>query len=305
MQTAITLERVVKRYGEKTAVDDVSFGIEAGSIVALLGPNGAGKTTAISMMLGLSKPTSGRVLAFGESPTKRQTRKHYGVMLQQVSLPAKVQVREMIDLFRSYYETPLDTALLLGMASLESDSKKDVVKLSGGQQRRLQFALAMAGNPRLVFLDEPTTGMDVTARRGFWEHLRTFAHDRDRTIILTTHHMEEADAIADRILLMQNGKITADGTVEEIKRQAGNRYVACMAGSAVQHEDFVGLPAVDDIQWSGRHVRLTTRHPDDVLRAIVLRNLDVSQFEVSQGHLEDAFLSLTETDAQVSGAVVS
>ncbi|WAH36522.1 ABC transporter ATP-binding protein [Alicyclobacillus dauci] len=301
MQEAILLDGVSKRFGDKTAVDNVTFSIEAGSIVALLGPNGAGKTTVISMMLGLAKPTAGNVRAFGQSPNKRATRKHYGVMLQQVSLPPKLRVRELVNLFRSYYDHPLDTSTLLKMADLEEHEKKEAVKLSGGQQRRLQYALAMAGDPRIVFLDEPTTGMDVTARRSFWENLRAFAQQDGRTIILTTHHLEEADAIADRILLMQNGRITADGTVDEIKLQAGNRYVAFMAGPQVQSDAIAGLPYVAHAQWSGRHVRIRTKRPDDVLRAAILRNLDVSHFEVSQGHLEDAFVSLTEASAAEEG----
>lgn len=295
MQPAIMFHQVVKRYGDKTAVDDVSFGVEAGSIVALLGPNGAGKTTAISMMLGLAKPTRGKVTAFGQSPNKAATRKHFGVMLQQVSLPAKLQVRELVELFRSYYEHPLPMSTLLKMANLEAQAKKESVKLSGGQQRRLQFALAMAGDPRIVFLDEPTTGMDVSARRSFWENLREFASQDGRTIILTTHHLDEAEAIADRILLMQNGKITADGTVSQIKQQAGNRYVAFIAGPGLTQAHLHQLPLVGDIEWSGRHVRIRTTQPDDILRAIIHSNLDVSQFEISQGHLEDAFISLTES----------
>jgi ABC-2 type transport system ATP-binding protein len=302
VEKAITLDHVVKKYGDKVAVDGVNVTIEQGTIVALLGPNGAGKTTAISMMLGLVKPSQGQVAVYGQSPLKASTRKHFGVMLQQVSLPAKLQVRELIDLFRSYYEQPLSVETLLRIADLESVAKRECVKLSGGQQRRLQFALAMAGDPKIVFLDEPTTGMDVAARRGFWDNLRDFANKDGRTIILTTHHLDEADAIADRILLMQNGRVTADGTVEEIKRQAGNRYVAFVAGPGVTASEIEALPHVDHAEWSGRHVRLRTSSPDELLRTIIRLDLDVSQFEITQGHLEDAFISLTETsDATVGG----
>lgn len=297
MHSAISFDGVVKTYGDKKAVDHVSFDIESGTIVALLGPNGAGKTTAISLMLGLAKPSMGRVTAFGQNPTKRTTRKQYGVMLQQVSLPQKVRVVELIDLFRTYYEHPLDTLRLLQMSDLTSEAKKEAVKLSGGQQRRLQFALAMAGNPHLLFLDEPTTGMDVTARRGFWDNLREFAREGNRTIILTTHHLDEAEAMADRILLMQDGRVTADGSVEEMKRQAGKSYVKFVAGPQIDDVSLERVPGVEEIERTGRHVRLVTRHPDNVLRYLIMENYDASQFEVTQGHLEDAFISLTEASA--------
>ncbi|MFD1675187.1 ABC transporter ATP-binding protein [Alicyclobacillus fodiniaquatilis] len=301
MESAITLSQVSKRYGDKTAVAEVSFQIEPGTIVALLGPNGAGKTTTISMMLGLVRPTAGQISVFGKNPRRAATRAHYGVMLQQVSLPDKLAVRELIDLFRSYYEHPLDTSVLLNMADLEAQAKKQAPTLSGGQQRRLQFALAMAGDPRIVFLDEPTTGMDVTARRAFWEHLRAFARQEGRTILLTTHHLEEAEAIADRILVMQNGRVTVDGTLEEIKRLAGNSYVACVVGPGVSADDINQLPGVEHVAWHGRRVRMLTRQPDDVIRTLVFSRLDVSQFEISQGHLEDAFVSLTQADGQGDG----
>ncbi|UNO49835.1 ABC transporter ATP-binding protein [Alicyclobacillus acidoterrestris] len=292
MESAIVLDGVSKRYGDKWAVRDVSAVIEAGTIVALLGPNGAGKTTAMSLMLGLARPTRGTIRILGGNPVKPATRKRIGVMLQQVSLPAKVQVRELIDLFCSYYEQPLDAKLLLEMADLAPFARKEAVKLSGGQQRRLQFALAMAGNPQVLFLDEPTVGMDVSARRGFWEHLRATAGHEGRTIVLTTHHMEETDSIADRVLLMQDGQIMVDGSVEEVKLRAGNRYVSFLAGPTVTTSDVFALPAVHDVTWSGRHVRITTYQPDTVLRAIITQNLDAKHFEISQGQLEDAFLSL-------------
>ncbi|GMA57937.1 ABC transporter ATP-binding protein [Alicyclobacillus sacchari] len=302
MATAISFENVVKRYHDIYAVNDVSCEIEA-SIVALLGPNGAGKTTAISIMLGLTKPTSGRVRAFGEDPMRRAARRHYGVMLQQVGLPQKVRVGELVDWFRSFYDAPLSTDALLDMADLRDLARKEAVKLSGGQQRRLQFAMAMAGNPRILFLDEPTTGMDISSRRGFWDYLRKFAKERDRTIILTTHHLDEAETIADRVLVMQKGRVIADGSVDALKRQAGNRYVSFWAGEVVTEDMIAGLPHVNEVRWSGRHVRITTDSPDDVLRAVILANLDVSGFEVSQGQLEDAFVSLTARDEEEDGTV--
>ncbi|KRW91037.1 ABC transporter [Alicyclobacillus tengchongensis] len=296
MATAISFEHVIKRYRDIYAVNDVTCEIEAGSIVALLGPNGAGKTTAISMMLGLTKPTSGQVRAFGEDPMRRAARRHYGVMLQQVGLPQKVRVGELIDWFRSFYDEPIAKDILLDMADLRDLARKEAVKLSGGQQRRLQFAMAMAGNPRILFLDEPTTGMDIASRRGFWDYLRNFAKERDRTIILTTHHLDEAETIADRVLVMQKGRVIADGSVDALKRQAGNRYVSFWAGGSVSEDTIAALPNVNEVRWSGRHVRITTDSPDDVLRAVIRADLDVSGFEVSQGQLEDAFVSLTARD---------
>ncbi|WP_304457897.1 ABC transporter ATP-binding protein [Alicyclobacillus sendaiensis] len=299
MSAAISVEHVTKRFGAVHAVDDVSFEVEPGTIVALLGPNGAGKTTLISMILGLSEPTQGFVRILGHRPRDRAARERLGVMLQHVTLPQSVKVKELLAWFRSFYPHPLPAEHLLQMAGIEHLADREAVKLSGGEQRRLQFALAMAGDPSLLLLDEPTTGMDVESRRAFWDSLRSFVRDGRRTLLLTTHHLEEAGSIADRVILLKGGRVIADGSLAEIKRQAGNRYVSFIAGPRCTNDEIEQLPHVKRVRFSGRHVRIETDHPDDVLRAIILRDLDASSFEVSQGALEDAFVALTELEDRV------
>ncbi|AEJ42578.1 ABC transporter ATP-binding protein [Alicyclobacillus acidocaldarius] len=293
---AISVEHVSKRFGAIHAVDDVTFDVEPGTIVALLGPNGAGKTTLISMILGLSQPTHGSVRVFGHRPRDRAARERLGVMLQNVTLPQSVKVKELVAWFRSFYPHPLPADNLLQMAGIEHLAEREAVKLSGGEQRRLQFALAMAGDPALLLLDEPTTGMDVESRRAFWDSLRSFVYDGRRTLLLTTHHLEEAESVADRVILLKGGRVIADGSLAEIKAQAGHRYVSFIAGPRCTKEEIEQLPYVRSVRYSGRHVRIETDRPDDVLRAIILRDLDASSFEVSQGALEDAFVALTELD---------
>lgn len=293
----MTFRGVTKRFAQKTAVQDLTITMEAGTVNALLGPNGAGKTTSISMMLGLIRPSRGEVRVFGMDPTRRDAKQRIGAMLQQVGLPPQSSVREVLALFSSYYRDPLPVNTLLHLADLEAESKRSAVKLSGGQKRRLQFALAMAGNPELLFLDEPTTAMDVGSRRLFWERLREFAGDKRKTIVMTTHHLEEADAIADRIIFMHQGRTVADGTSASIKSMAGYRYVSFRVGEQVTDEALRNLPAADHVEWHGRHVRIRTQDSDAVLRGAIHEQLDVSQFEVSAGGLEDAFLALTSEGA--------
>ncbi|WP_234969767.1 MULTISPECIES: ABC transporter ATP-binding protein [Alicyclobacillus] len=296
MSAAISVEHVSKRFQSVRAVDDVTFHVQPGTIVALLGPNGAGKTTLISMILGLSRPTEGAVHLFGHPPRHPAARERLGVMLQHVTLPQNVKVKELVEWFRSFYREPVSAPHLLRMAGIEHLADREAVKLSGGEQRRLQFALAMAGNPSLLVMDEPTTGMDVESRRAFWNSLRNFVHDGGRTLLLTTHHLEEAESVADRVILLKQGRVIADGSLADIKAQAGNRFVSFVAGPRCTKEQIAALPHVRDVRYSGRHVRIQTDRPDDVLRAIILRDLDASSFEVSQGALEDAFVALTDLD---------
>ncbi len=298
MEPAVTFDRVTKRYKGKSAVDNLSFTIERGTVVALLGPNGAGKTTSISMMLGLRAPTAGTVKVFGLNPRVPANRKHIGAMLQQVNLPPGLTVLQVIDMFRAFYPNPLPAEQLLEYAGLRSEAKRPATKLSGGQKRRLEFALALAGNPNLLFLDEPTTAMDVAARRAFWEQLRTYAKEGNRTIVLTTHHLEEADAIADRILVLQEGRLIADGSPAELKQRAGNRFVSFTAGPQFDERVVRGMPGVEVVECTGRRWRVRTRNSDDLLRRLIAGNFDVRDFEVTSGALEDAFLYLTESNAR-------
>lgn len=246
MEKIIEVNSVSKTFKHKKAVNNVSFHVNKGEIVALLGPNGAGKTT-MSMMLGLKDPTEGTVSIFGKNPKHRDVRNSLGAMLQEVSVIDSITVEEAIELFRSYYTNPVAKETLLQLSNLELERKQRCEKLSGGQKRRLNFALALAGNPDLLFLDEPTVGMDITSRRTFWETIRKLVSE-GKTIILTTHYLEEADALADRILLFVNGKIIADGTPDEMKATISRKTISFYSKESIPAKLLKELPNVTEVQ---------------------------------------------------------
>ncbi|KUO96430.1 ABC transporter ATP-binding protein [Ferroacidibacillus organovorans] len=293
MSTVIEMENVSKVFGKKRAVHSMSFVMERGHAVALLGPNGAGKTTSIAMMLGLTKPTSGRVRLFDGDPKTAAAHERIGVMLQEVSVPPRLSVRETIDMFRGFYPRPLPTDRLLQVSGLTEDQKTMAQKLSGGKMRRLQFTLALAGDPDVLFLDEPTVGMDVASRRAFWDEVRTFLR-AGKTLMLTTHDLQEADMLADRIVVMQNGAVIADAPPESIKMQFGGRTVSFVAGSDIDFERLRRLPDVTDVQTVGRQVTVRTQNSDALLKTLILESWDIRDIQVHGGGLEDAFVRLTE-----------
>ncbi|CAI8716386.1 ABC transporter ATP-binding protein [Bacillus pseudomycoides] len=288
MGKIIEVNGVSKTFKHKKAVNNVSFHVEKGQIVALLGPNGAGKTTTISMMLGLKDPSEGSVSIFGKSPKQRAVRNRLGAMLQEVSVIDSISVEEAIDLFRSYYTNPVAKETLLQLSNLESEKRQRCEKLSGGQKRRLNFALALAGNPDLLFLDEPTVGMDITSRKAFWETIRKLASE-GKTIILTTHYLEEADVLADRILLFANGEIIADGTPEEMKATISRKTISFYTKEKIPTDLLKGLPHVTAVQFHEPRVILTTDDTDATLQAIYKENLPVTDISVERGSLDEAF----------------
>ncbi|OCT13525.1 ABC transporter ATP-binding protein [Paenibacillus pectinilyticus] len=299
---AIQLEHVTKDYKGKKAVDDLSLNVESGTVLALLGPNGAGKTTTISMILGLQQPTSGKVKLLGEDPRDIKVRNRIGAMLQDVSVIDNLKVAETINLFRNYYSNPLSLEQLLHISGLESEKNKMAVSLSGGQQRRLGFALAAAGDPEIIFLDEPTVGMDITSRQLFWDTIRAMA-GRGRTVVLTTHYLEEADNLADRIVVINNGKLVADGTPSEIKAGTTGRVISFTAGPSVTTETLQDVPGVANVEWSGRRVKLASSDTDRLIVALIERNIDMRDIEIQSGGLEDAFQALVQNTNELEGAV--
>jgi len=213
------LSKVTKRFGTTTALDDLSFSIEPGELVALLGPNGAGKTTAVRLLLGLCTPDSGIARVFGANPRDSANRIRTGAMLQVARVPETLRVREHIDLFSSYYPDPMPRQEVIVAAGLEGIEKKKFGDLSGGQKQRLLFGLAICGNPDFIALDEPTVGLDVEARRALWKQIRAFVA-RGKSVLLTTHYLDEADALADRVIVIDQGRIVGEGTPSEIKHGA-------------------------------------------------------------------------------------
>src|SRR2546425_10269438 len=240
MAPAAELIDATKKYGETEALRGVTIRIELGEVVAMLGPNGAGKTTSISLLLGLRKPTSGKALLFGLEPTKLLVRSRVGVMLQESGVPAMLKVREIVDLFRSYYPGPMARDRAIAMAGLEEKANALVRELSGGQRQRLYFALAVCGDPDVLFLDEPTVGMDVEGRRAFIERIAEFAH-MGRTVVLTTHYLEEADQLARRGIVVGPGVVNAGAPPAGIK-SSGARKPMRFGAPALGAKELGGLP---------------------------------------------------------------
>jgi ABC-2 type transport system ATP-binding protein len=288
---AVELVDAVKTYGHVQALKGVSLAIEPGSLVAMLGPNGAGKTTSINLMLGLRRPTSGKALIFGDDPRHIATRRRFGAMLQESGVPQLLKVRELVDLFRSYYVRPLDAGRVIRLVSLEEKAETLVKDLSGGQHQRLYFALAICGDPDVLFLDEPTVGMDVEGRRVFLDAIRDFAA-AGKTVLLTTHYLEEADELAERVIVIDKGRLIADGTPSAIKSRVAGKKVSFTSSRPLDPADLAGLP-VNASDVSDHHVVLMTGQPEELLRELFRRGVEVSNLEVRGADLEEAFLSLT------------
>ncbi|TMD36353.1 MAG: ABC transporter ATP-binding protein [Chloroflexi bacterium] len=290
MPPAAELIDATKKYGEVQALKSVTIRVELGEVVAMLGPNGAGKTTSISLLLGLRKPTSGKALLFGLEPTNLLARSRVGVMLQESGVPQMLKVREIVDLFRSYYPKPLPRDRAIAMAGLEEKTNALVKELSGGQRQRLYFALAVCGNPDVLFLDEPTVGMDVEGRRSFIERIAEFAH-MGRTVVLTTHYLEEADQLAQRVIVVDRGVVIADAPPAEIKSRVAGKRMRFVA-PALGEKDLEDLP-VSAVTIKDHSVQLLTNQPEFVLRQLFQRNVEISDLEVSGADLEDAFIAMT------------
>ncbi len=293
------LEGAVKRYGAVTALDGIDLEVRRGELLALLGPNGAGKTTAISLLLGLAWPTRGRAEIFGRAPRDIAARRRTGAMLQGAQLGGHARVEEMIALYSGYYPDPLPLTETLRLAGLEDAAKRPVAKLSGGQQQRLRFALAICGDPELLFLDEPTAGMDVEARRILWAAVRGLKQ-QGRSIVLTTHYLEEADALADRIVVIHHGRVIADGSPADIKRTVAQRRIRCV--TSLNEGQIVNLPGVTRIERSGDRTDIVAAHPEAVLREMLRLDPELHDLEVTGARLEEAFLSLTQDSSAKEGA---
>jgi ABC-2 type transport system ATP-binding protein len=280
---------VSRRYGPVVALDAVSLEIGSGELVGLLGPNGAGKSTLVNLFVGLRRPTSGQVEVFGGDPRDPAFRRLVGMTPQETGLPATLRVGECVDFVRAHYDQPLGTAELLERFGLSGLERRQTGGLSGGQKRRLAVALAFVGRPRLVFLDEPTTGLDVEARRSLWDGIRTF-HADGGTVVLTSHYLEEVEALASRVVVLGGGRVLADGDVEQVRGMVAVRRVSFAAAELTEVAD---LPGVRSIERDGDRYHLLTVDADQLVRDLVASRVPFSDLEVRQTSLEDAFLSLT------------
>src|ERR1700677_2474323 len=290
-----SLRSISKKFGQQVALDRLSLELRRGEVVALLGPNGAGKTTAVRLLLGLSQSTSGEVRIFGGNPRDRASRLRLGAMLQVGRMPETLRVREHLQLFSSYYANPRPLEELLAIAGLEGLENKLFGKLSGGQKQLVLFALALCGDPDLICLDEPTLGMDVEARRAMWDQVRKLAA-RGKTILLTTHYLEEADALASRIVVIQRGKVIAQGTPQELKTADGSRSIRCT--TSLQASFVSDLPGVTSVEQDGDAMLVRTHRPEAVLRTMLAHDAALSGLEVRAAALEDAFLALTNNTTE-------
>jgi ABC-2 type transport system ATP-binding protein len=284
------LIRAHKRYDAIIALDGIDLELRRGELLALLGSNGAGKSTALGLLTGRLAADAGEVSLFGADPREAHARRRIGVMLQDARLPETLRVRELVHLFASYYPAPRAVNETLSLAGLTDLAERPYAALSGGQQRRVQFALAICGAPELVFVDEPTTGLDVEARRGFWQVIQTL-REAGTSIVLTTHYLEEADALAERVVLIERGRVIAEDTPSGLKSRAQGARIRCV--TRLSAAELAALPDVQSVAPEGSRVSIRCSDSDALLRRLLSLDPALSGIEIRPLNLEDAFLALT------------
>jgi ABC-2 type transport system ATP-binding protein len=293
--TGIQLQGLTKTFrtpqGPVRAVRGIDIAIAPGETVALLGPNGAGKSTTIDMLLGLARPDAGTVTLFGGTPEEAIAAGRVGAMLQTGALLRDLTVRELVTMLASLYPRPLDVDEVLALTGIDAIARQRTEKLSGGQTQRVRFAVALVSNPDLLVLDEPTVAMDVEGRHAFWQTMREFA-SHGTTIVFATHYLEEADAFADRAVLMAHGRVVADGPTTEIKARVGSRTIRATLPD-VADTVLLALPGVTGVGRRGESVALQCSDSDAAIRALLAVAPAVSDIEISGAGLEEAFLELT------------
>jgi ABC-2 type transport system ATP-binding protein len=291
----VAFDRVSKGYGSVRAVDGLTLALRPGETVALLGPNGAGKSTTLDLLLGLRQPDAGAVRVFGTSPREAIVGGRVGAMLQSGGLMDEVTVAELVRLACALHPKPYRPSDVLSRAGVAQIADRKVDKLSGGQAQRVRFALATAGDSDLIVLDEPTTGMDVTTRQSFWATMREQA-DQGRTVLFATHYLEEADAIADRVLVLHRGRLLADGTAAEIKAKAGARRISFDLEGTIDEAPLRTLPFLTSVDVSGQTVRIQSSDADATVHALYGLGLFPRNLEVAGLGLEQAFVAITTAE---------
>jgi ABC-2 type transport system ATP-binding protein len=292
-ESVVSLSAVTRRFAEVTAVEDLSLEIRPGETVALLGPNGAGKTTALEVMLGLQRPDAGRVSLFGGSPRSAVAGGRVGAMLQEGDLPPGARVAELVGFVRGLYPSPLPLAAALRLADVEEIADRRAERLSGGQRQRVRLAIAVAGGPELLVLDEPTAAMDVATRQSFWSAAAEYVSD-GRSLLFATHRLEEAEAVASRVAVMARGRLVADAPPDAVTAIAKGR--GAVRFKATETELLQRLPAVEAVELERGRVTLRTEDPERTVRALLEAAPHLDGLEVSAPRLEDAFLALTREE---------
>ncbi|WP_214409022.1 ABC transporter ATP-binding protein [Sphaerisporangium fuscum] len=284
---------VTRRYGDVVALDSISLEIRAGEFIGLLGPNGAGKSTLVNLLAGLRRPTSGSITLFGGSPQDPARRRSLGITPQETGLPATLRVRECVDFVAAHFPDPVRRDELLERFGITELRDRQIGGLSGGQKRKIAVALAFAGNPRLVLLDEPTTGLDVEARHALWDAVRDF-HQGGGTVLLTSHYLEEIEALAERVVVIGQGRVLADDTMEAVRGMVGVRRVSLTAAHLPD------LPGVLSTEADGNRAHLLTADADALVRELVIGGVPFSDLEIRPTTLEEAFLTITARPAAVA-----
>jgi ABC-2 type transport system ATP-binding protein len=285
----IEVSNLSKHYGAVKAVDGVSFTIPRGTCFGLLGPNGAGKTTTVEMLEGIKRPSAGEI-RYKDAPLGDRFRREAGIMFQETALQEYVKVREVLAMFQRFYDHPRDMDELVEICALEEFLDRDSRKISGGQKQRLLLAIALINNPEVVFLDEPTTGLDPQSRRNLWEQVKKIKAEQ-KTLVLTTHYMEEAYELCDEIIIMDHGHIIAQGAPKSLLAEHFENSVITLPKSALPG-DFSPDAAATLLEENGR-VQILSRNLDTTIRHLLSQQVPLNQLEVRSPTLEDLFLELT------------
>ncbi len=277
-------------HGAVCALDGLDLELQAGEVLALLGPNGAGKSTAVDLLLGLKTPAAGKARLFGMDPCIPAARLQVGVMLQSAVLPERLTVRELIDWAGCHYPQPMAAQEAAALAGVEDLLARRYGRLSGGQQRRVQFAIALCGRPRLLFLDEPTTGLDIGARSQVWAAVRAMAA-QGCAVLLTTHYLEEAEALADRVVVIDRGQVLAKGTIAQVRALVGGRRIRCI--TTLDPETVAGWPQVREVRVRKGRLELVAAAAEAVVRRLLEADPALEDLEVTRAGLAEAFVELT------------